>query len=72
MGDLTEKQCLAKGWNWNPKTETCTRPKIGKIVMTVGRGSGCDGKSRKEKTKGSAISADCRDAMLRDAAKNRK
>jgi hypothetical protein len=69
MAKVTKQQCEAKGWNWNPKTKTCKRPKIGLVLMSVNKGSGCDNGSRFEDTKGDELSLRTQDAILKAAAK---
>jgi hypothetical protein len=40
----TEAQCRADGWNWDGKK--CSEPNVGNVKMAIGRGDGCDGKTR--------------------------
>ena len=40
----TKAQCKADGWNW--ENGKCSEPSVGNVKMAIGRGDGCDGKTR--------------------------
>ena len=44
-----QESCERKGYDWNPRTKKCTRPKVGTIRMTLPRGYPCGGPNRRRK-----------------------
>jgi len=46
---MDQKTCEGKGWDWNETAQTCTRPKIGRVSISLPRGGQCGGSSRKRK-----------------------
>ena len=48
MDFMDEQACIAAGWDWDARTNTCRMPHIAEVKLTISRGAQCDERDRKD------------------------
>jgi len=67
---MDQKTCEAKGFFWDPATQSCVKPTIGKIKLTLSRGASCGGGGRTRfVSRPGDLSESVKNILLRAAAK---